>query len=66
MQQQRKAEVQAKQSLAVDLDSYYLSLPNADSSHPYLVAKGIANHEAIKQDGNKLVIPCIGSSGQIQ
>lgn len=60
LQQQKQVEIQAKQILADDLESYYLSLPKADSSHPYLVAKGIANHEAIKQDGNKLVIPCIG------
>ena len=62
LQQQKQKEIETKQSLADDLESYYLSLPNADSSHPYLVAKGIPNHEAIKQDGDKLVIPCIGSN----
>ncbi|MFT4693584.1 MAG: putative DNA primase/helicase [Francisella sp.] len=60
LQQQKQKDIEAKKSLAVDLESYYLSLPNADSSHPYLVAKDIPNHEAIKQDDSKLVIPCIG------
>ncbi len=27
---------------------------------PYLVAKGIQSHEAIRQDKDKLIIPCIG------
>ncbi|AEB27871.1 DNA primase [Francisella hispaniensis] len=60
LQQQKKAELQSKQELASKLESYYLSLPNADDSHPYLVAKGIKSHEAIKQDKNRLIIPCIG------
>ncbi|QUE31394.1 DNA primase [Francisella philomiragia] len=60
IQQQKKAELQSKQELASKLESYYLSLPSADDSHPYLVAKGIKSHEAIKQDNDKLIIPCIG------
>ena len=59
--QQDIQNIQDKQVQAVDLKSYYLSLPNANNNHPYLVSKSINNHEAIKQDGNKLVIPCIGS-----
>ena len=49
MQQQKQTELQTKKKLATDLESYYLSLPNADINHLYLVAKGISNHEAIKQ-----------------
>lgn len=60
MQQQKQTELQTKKKLATDLESYYLSLPNADINHLYLVAKGIFNHEVIKQDNDKLVIPCIG------
>ena len=60
LQQQKKAELQSKQELASKLESYYLSLPKADDTHPYLVAKGIKSHEAIKQDKDKLIIPCIG------
>ena len=60
MQQQKKAELQSKQELASKLESYYLSLPKAHDSHPYLVAKGIKSHESIKQDKDKLIIPCIG------
>ena len=60
LQQQKKAELQSKQELASKLESYYLYLPKADDTHPYLVAKGIKSHEAIKQDKDKLIIPCIG------
>ncbi|AJI45122.1 DNA primase [Francisella tularensis subsp. novicida] len=60
LQQQKKAELQSKQELAKKLESYYISLPIADDNHPYLVAKGIKSHEAIKQDKDKLIIPCIG------
>ncbi|WP_265658072.1 DNA primase [Francisella philomiragia] len=60
IQQQKKVELQSKQQLASKLESYYISLPIADGNHPYLVAKGIKSHEAIKQDGDKLIIPCIG------
>ena len=58
--QENEQAIKDKQVLAVDLKDYYLSLPNADSSHPYLVAKGIKSHEAIKLDKDKLIIPCIG------
>lgn len=46
-----------KKKLATNLESYYLSLPNAYINHLYLVAKSIFNHEVIKQDNDKLVIP---------
>lgn len=60
LQQQKQAELQSKQKLAKKLEAYYLSLPNANDNHPYLIAKGIKSHEAIKQDKDKLIIPCIG------
>ncbi|ABK88925.1 DNA primase [Francisella tularensis subsp. novicida] len=60
LQQLKKVELQSKQELASKLEDYYKSLPIANDNHPYLVAKGINNHEAIKQDKDKLIIPCIG------
>jgi phage/plasmid primase-like uncharacterized protein len=60
LQQQKKVELQSKQELASKLESYYLSLSKADDTHPYLVAKGIKSHEAIKQDKDKLIVPYIG------
>ncbi|MGQ4004388.1 DNA primase [Francisellaceae bacterium CB52] len=60
LQQQKQKEIDTKKSIASKLESYYLSLSKADDSHPYLVAKGIKSHEAIKQDKDKLIIPCIG------
>ena len=60
IQQQRQTELQEKKNLADKLESYYLSLPKADDNHPYLVDKCIRSHEAIKQDKDKLVVPCIG------
>ncbi|QIW10593.1 DNA primase [Francisella sp. LA112445] len=60
VQQQKKAELQSKQELAKKLGAYYLSLPKANDNHAYLVAKGIKSHGVIKQDKDKLIIPCIG------
>lgn len=60
LQQQKQSELDSKQKLAKKLEAYYLSLPKADNNHPYLLDKGIRSHESIKQDKDKLVVPCIG------
>ena len=60
IQQYKQAELQSKQKLAQELESYYTSLPQAKDNHPYLVAKNVKSHEVIKQDKDNLIIPCFG------
>lgn len=50
-------EKKLKERAQAEFNRLWDSYPDADATHPYLVKKQVKPH-GIKQDGNKLVIPC--------